>query len=267
MELTKNISHSISHRIFLVLQKNNLTCLIVDKHKNPLFIEEFEWLDEASLTNYLSNRNYLNEIYSSSRLILVEPKFTLIPSSYLLSQDEYKTIFSLNHSLKSDEELVTLEIDYDKQILCSVYKELYLPLSKSFPGLRTFHELYYILKDHRISEIQGQVIVIGWLRGSLFIAAIHNNQLILANNFDVKHDEELKYYTMLVCEQLDFKNEQCSLVVLQSDIAASHIDWFSDYFKKVISPDLSEINIEKLTNAELNLFNKSYILQAALLCE
>lgn len=267
MELTKNIGHSISHRIFLVLQKNHLTCLVVDKHKNPLMLEEFEWLDEHSLVNYLKQRSYLNEIYSSSRFILVEPKFTLIPASYLLLQEEYETIFSVNHNLKSDEELVALEIDYEKQILCSVYAELYKPLSKCFPGLRTYHELYYILKDHRINKLQGQVIVIGWLHGSLFIVALNNNQLILANNFDVKQEEELKYFTMLVCEQLDFKNEQCTLVVMPSDITSDQSDWFKDYFNEVVIPDLSEIDIEKLSPSERKAFLKSYVLHAALLCE
>jgi hypothetical protein len=267
LELTKNISHSISHRIFLVLQKNHLTCLILDKNKTPLMLEEFEWLDEQSLTNYLKQRTYLNEIYSSSRLILVEPKFTLIPASYLLTQEEYETIYNLNHNLKTDEELVALEVDYEKQILCSVYSELHQPLSKCFPGLRTYHELYYILKDHRINKLQGQVIVIAWLRGSLFIAAINNNQLVLANNFDVKQEEELKYFTMLVCEQLEFKNEQCSLVILPSEITSSQKAWFFDYFNEVIIPDLSEIDVEKLSNAEQKAFLKSYVLHAALLCE
>lgn len=230
-------------------------------------LEEFEWLDEQSLLNYLKQRVYLNEIYSSSRLILVEPKFTLIPASYLLLQEEYETIFSLNHNLKSDEELVALEVDYEKQILCSVYAELYQPLSKCFPGLRTYHELYYILKDHRINKLQGQVIVIALLRGSLFIAAINNNQLVLANNFDVKHEEELKYFTMLVCEQLEFKNEQCTLVVLPSEITTVQKEWFSDYFNEVTIPDLSEIDIEKLSDAEQKAFLNSYVLHAALLCE
>jgi hypothetical protein len=267
LELTKNIGHSISHRIFLVLQKNHLTCLVVDKHKHPLMIEEFEWLDEHSLANYLKQRSYLNEIYSSSRLILVEPKFTLIPASYLLLQEEYEAIYNVNHNLKNDEDLVALEVDYEKQILCSVYSELYQPLSKCFPGLRTYHELYYILKDHRINKLQGQVVVIAWLRGSLFIAALNNNQLILANNFDVKHEEELKYFTMLVCEQLEFKNEQCTLVVLPSEIPSEIKEWFTDYFNEVVSPDLSEINMEKLSQAEQKTFLKSYVLQAALLCE
>ena len=79
-------------------------------------IEEFEWLDEHSLANYLKQRSYLNEIYSSSRLILVEPKFTLIPASYLLLQEEYEAIYNVNHNLKNDEDLVALEVDYEKQI-------------------------------------------------------------------------------------------------------------------------------------------------------
>ncbi len=267
LELTKNIGHSISHRIFLVLQKNHLSCLITDKHKNPLLFEEFEWLDDASLKKYFNQRSYFSEIYSSSRLILVEPKFTLVPASFHLLPEEYATIYSINHNLKSDEELVVLDVDYEKQIMCSVYAELYKPLSTAFPGLRTYHELYYILKDRRINKLRGQLIVIGWLRGSLFLAAFNDTQLLLANNYDAKQEEEIKYFTMLVCEQLDFNNEQCTLVVLQSEISNNHIDWFKEYFNEVICPDLSEIDVQKLTNQEQNGFLKSYVLHSAILCE
>ena len=72
---------------------------------------------------------------------------------------------------------------------------------------------------------------------------------------------------MLVCEQLEFKNEQCTLVVLPSEIPSEIKEWFTDYFNEVVSPDLSEINMEKLSQAEQKTFLKSYVLQAALLCE
>lgn len=267
MEAAVKINHAISHRIYLLLQKNHLNCLITDKNKTPLLFETFEWLDEAGLSGIINSRSYFSEIYSSCRLILAESKFTLVPAQFHLYPEEYEPLLSSQHRIKSDEMIVDLELDDEKKVICSVYKDIYNPLSKAIPGCRTVHMLFYLLNDKRFTGGAGFTVIAALQRGELFITVSKGRQLLLANCFDVKNEEELKYFVMAAVEQLQLDLHNTTLFCPPSEITSEQQKWFNDYFSDVVSPVNNETDFSKLDATQLPALKKAYILQSALLCE
>ncbi len=263
MDKERDFNHSISHRIYIVLHHHDVCCLITDKNKKPLLLDQWEWLDEGLLLDILKSKKYFQEIYSSSRLILSESKYSLIPSSFHLSDDENEMIFAMNHRLKPDERLLELETDEKITVLAAPFEELYRPLSTAFPGIRVRHHLHYFLRDPRILHQKGEQLLVSLTGEDLTVIAKRNQDLILANTYLVKNQEEFRYFVMLVTDQCEMDTGTCKLYLWgQLDK-----EWFKDYFTEIQVMEGADGLLFGLTKEESDILRNFPVLQSALLCE
>jgi hypothetical protein len=242
--------------------------VVTDKHKSPICFERFELIDGDILKSITANRPYLNEIYSSSRLILNEPKFILVPAALHMNPDDLETTFSLNFDLKEDETLVEEDLDDEKRLAFSALSEVYMPLSIKFPGIRVHHCIFYLLKTlHEMASREDETIGIARQGEYITVLAMRGNALLLANSFVAKSNEEVVYFSMLAIEQLGLNHKGLSLHLLGKWNNQELIDWFRDYITFVGEVVPKEIDVSNLSSIEQEQFYADYTLQAALLCE
>lgn len=233
----------------------------------PLLFERFKGITAEMLENILSQRSYFREIYSSSRLILDVPKYTLYPSENYLNEAESELLFRINHRILTTEELIELEEDQHIKALCAVDTHLYQPLSKLFPGIREYHHVHYLLMDAGWSHVKGECLGIYLRNNTLTILVKRNQSVLLVNTYTIENEEELRYYTMLSAELTGIDALNSSMFIWPSDFNPSSKEWFEPYFQSVEYIPVPLQLSQYLNEDESKDFNTESILHAALSCE
>lgn len=267
MENTKSINHAISHRIFLVLHAQRLSCLITDKHKIPIFFETFGGITTDKIEDLIQTRSYFREIYSSSRLILDLPKYALYPAESYLNEEESALLFRINHRNTVSEQLIELEEDTRVKSICAVDSSIYQSLSRVFPGLRIYHHLHYLMSDTQWVHAKGENMAI-YLKGQdLTILVKRNQSLLMTNTYQAENEEEIRYFTMLAAEQTGMDALQGKIFFWPSDFDPMVYKWFKPYFKEIERLDPEPSHFQWLSEEEQVLFKSASILHVALTCE
>ncbi len=267
MENTKSINHAISHRIFLVLHANRLSCLITDKHKIPIFFETFVEITSEKMDNLMQTRAYFREIYSSSRLILDLPKYALYPAESYLNEEESALLFKINHRNTVSEQLIELEEDTRVKAICAVDANIYQSLSHVYPGLRIYHHLHYLMSDTHWVHAKGENMAI-YLKGQdLTILVKRNQSLLMTNTYQAENEDEIRYFTMLAAEQTGIDALQGKLFIWPSDFDPMVNEWFKPYFEDIERLEPEPTYFQWLSEEEQVLFKNESILHLALSCE
>ncbi|MEA3316725.1 MAG: DUF3822 family protein [Bacteroidota bacterium] len=262
-----SIQVSLNGFSFCILDKVRKKYIVL-KHINidhNLHQEDFlDTLEDIIENNELLNNNN----FLSSKLIFVNNKSSIIPTSLFNKNDLIKYI-KLNHHINELD-----EIHYQKLSYINAYSVFTIPnlvaniFAKKFKNIKFYNQNipfinFAMLKHHN----DNAKVSVNFNNDNIDIAVIKNGELLLSNNFKLKNISDATFYIMYVFKQLELNPEKNHLFL------SGLIDKTSAYFldlKKYVRFINFEKKSEEYTNSYTfkNIYQHTFLnLQNLINCE
>jgi len=182
----------------------------------------------------------LQRRYDEVDISLMTPKFTLVPTAFLMPGEEREALSAVVDLAPSDEVLVTdvprfgASLVYSLSIGETLSRMIAqnLPAPDGRPG-RILPEIWYLLRDlEKVTDYNK--ILASVADGHLYLVIAQGNALQLANVFPAPDFTTAEYYLFLAIKQLQI-NPELSSVHFRTPLGASDEMSLYRYFKSVNS--------------------------------
>jgi hypothetical protein len=239
---------SISDKLFLELNRGNISYLVCNKTHVPLKSGNYELMDADLLENVFKTNVVFQQIFASVHLNFRNADFVLLPQE-LSSEDNNKKAFGMNYQLKFDERLKSGFIGNAIEIVYRTPFHLLEVIKNTFPGVQCKHELEFFCKcwfGTAINSYSSDIFA-SLSREKLLLTIRSKGSIIFANLFDVNTMDDIFYFCMLAVEQLELDIEQLNMHWLLEDtkVELEHIKArFGPYIGN-IRPYLFDIQAEQ----------------------
>jgi hypothetical protein len=209
--VSADFHHNITHRLIFEVQNENLFYAISTKDDQIVKQGDLKFIDVDLLENLLAHNSVLNKIYSRVTLLYSETDFIIFPSQIAQNQDIEK-LFAINSVLKTDQRLVTDAFDSEIHFAFAINQSYIDLFKKQYSNLEVKHEaeLFYHKTKGSSGSTEWQIHAKA-TSTRLLLSVFKGSSLQLINYFDVKDHDDLFYYVMLACEQLEIDIEKTKL--------------------------------------------------------
>jgi len=205
----------------IVVLKNEIVAIAVN-----VISKEIEAFDKVGNLNDLSLSQYK---FSDVNVIIVDDQFTLIPES-IFSEDKVDSY--LNFSTETLEEcniIVSKNQQFSLNTVWYLKNELKKSIIQYWPGSTFSHLISHNLESTNKNEAS-HTLFIDFLKGSISILLLTNQELQIANQFETNGDEDALYYLLLTLEQSNVKVENLQVILSSTESFKIKLN---KYFKKI----------------------------------
>jgi len=192
----------------------------------------------SSLANY-------NPIFAHT----FNPDWTLMPQAVFEEKDA-KTILKFNTAADGAEAKWNRVIGLDAVICSAPDQDISKKVEEIFPGLDVRHGVGPLLEYCRKVEKKNEHIFLHEANGRFTLIVFDGAKLLLANSFDGKFDEDVRYFVLYTLKQL--KIETTSAFTFLGDVAEnkSILDMLGPYLHNIKSPILADSPANKTATSE-----------------
>jgi len=171
---------------------------------------------EQTILAILEQKPFLSHSFDSVKTIVNSNHTVFVPVS-LFDETQKENLFSFNHTLKSDELLLTDNApNIGAKIISSVIEYIPRFIQKIFPASSIIslsaaltEELFVLYKNKNTS--QNAFVHIQQKQFEILIFA--ENKLLFFNSFQYKTSEDCLYYILFTLEQMQMNPEQTTLIL------------------------------------------------------
>lgn len=209
--------------LFLLIEKEKVQLSLKERRTGKMLAFEkvlaqgnkiSGWKDLLENTSSQSRilRNYE---FSKVTACITSKEYTLVPEALFKNGDEiiyFRKNFSFTpQTIIRSQHVSTLDL----HVIFGIDNDLEKEINHLFQDAQIFHHSQAILSDlgmHGIKE-NGKQIKVNIQSDMIDILVSENKKIILLNSFNWKTQEDILYYTLFVCEQLEINPAHLNLVV------------------------------------------------------
>lgn len=255
----------ISNRVFYFCE--------IDSEKNcPLVVCAFP-LENAvnkSISEQLliavNHFGFSRKTYKTVLVNEVSPQFTLCPTPFY-EPDNARALLEFNCGDTEQQLILTDDIHSTIKLIYTIDEALQSTLDKLFPQHQLKHEITVLARLMlNTEELSKENMLISIRDNSIEVIVKQNQQLILANQYNVKTNEDVLYYVLFILEQYQLNPLTVALTLVGNMEANSELFVsLKKYIKRVrIATGHKTLNWQYLTGMPQH-FN--YTLLNRLFCE
>ena len=209
--------------LFLLLEQTVIQLALKERRTGKLLAFEVLPIKDKKKTGW---KNLLENTTTYSRILrnfeflkvtagIVSPEFTLIPEA-LFKQGDENIYFGKNFPLSKDKVIHVQHIpEFHLYTVFGIESELDKELNHLFQDPRLWHYskafLYGISMNANADD--GKQLWLHIQLNKIDIIVSENKKLLLINSFSWQTNEDILYYTLFVCEQLELNPEKFSLTI------------------------------------------------------
>ena len=204
---------SASYQLSILIGMDSFGYIISDTHQNILALKDYDFHESPknedalkdALEDIYSEDRYLNLSFSTIRVSICGPVFTLIPDR-LFNKSEKDTY--LDHltdvpaeSIIRADELFSLSV----RNVYPVDQKIHSWVKKRFPGAKIYHQATTLLSGWIKQALPSDKkrIFVQLFPKSMTVALFEKGALIFVNSFSFLSAKDFTYYLLLVFEQFD----------------------------------------------------------------
>lgn len=223
----------------------------------PNFFIAYFYSDYDGQKPLAYKRGNLDETEEFSSLANYNPIFahtfntdwTLMPQAVFEEKDA-KTILKFNTSADGAEAKWNRIIGLDAVICSEPDKTVTDRVNEIFPGLDLRHGVGALLEYCRKVNKSNEHVFLHEAEGRFTLVVFDGDKLLLANSFDGKFDEDVRYFVLYSLKQL--KIETTAAFTFLGDVVAnkSVLDMLGPYLHNIQSPLLSDSPAQEIAQSE-----------------
>lgn len=236
MSSSGHYSHSVSHRLILLLGDSTFAYQILDKNSEPIFGASFTFDAIQQLKNYIREDAHIKQAFARTDVIFQDVEYMLIPQTFALAGR--MELYRLNHPFDGMNQLLRhVGTNWDAEFCFGLSAELWNVLKENFPVFE--HRLdIELIANWLMLEAEapeGYTLAVYHHQQKMHLLLLNSNQNFeLINAYHFANMEEWFYYVMLVGDQLGIKGEECNLLLLgSSEMNEAGMELCEDYFRDI----------------------------------
>lgn len=233
--------------LFMVVEKNAVQLALKERRSGSLLAFELipakdkkeSWKDLLENVSAQSKvlRNY--EFLKVTACIM-SPEFTLVPEALFKVGDE--EVYFRKNFPSSDNLVIKSQHDqkFKLNIVFGIEKDLEKELNHLFQDPQLFHYSQALLAgiSMQLKADAGKQIWLNVRQNKMDIVVSENKKLLLINSYSWQTNEDILYYTLFVCEQLELNPEKFHLTVTgEIEIGSALHQLLENYIKTVRIPE------------------------------
>lgn len=207
--------------LIIAIENTSVQLALIEKKTNRfLALEVFniEMIEDFDWKNYFENISGKSTIlrkheFSKVKICLTSLQFTLVPESLLHPGDE-QTYFKMNFKNHSNLEVKHSHINaFSLFTVYGVEIELQTVLSHLFQDPKIIHHSEILLQSIlRIGRSDtNKKLLLNIRKNDIDILIAEGKKVILMNSFNRNSEEDVLYYLLFTCEQLNIDTENISV--------------------------------------------------------
>ena len=207
--------------LIIAIENTSVQLALIEKKTNRfLALEVFniEMIEDFDWKNYFENISRKSTIlkkyeFSKVKICLTSLQFTLVPESLLHPGDE-QTYFKLNFKNHSNLEVKHSHINaFSLFTVYGIEKDLQTVLSHLFQDPKIIHHSEILLQSIlRIGRSDtNKKLLLNIRKNDIDILIAEGKKVILMNSFNRNSEEDVLYYLLFTCEQLNIDTENISV--------------------------------------------------------
>lgn len=233
--------------LFIVVEKNAVQMALKERRSGSLLAFELipakdkkeSWKDLLENVSAQSKvlRNY--EFLKVTACIM-SPEFTLVPEALFKAGDE-EIYFRKNYPVSENLTIRAQHVQSFKlNIVFGIEKDLEKELNHLFQDPQLFHLSQALLAgiSMQLKVEAGKQLWLNIRRNKIDIIVSENRKLLLINSYSWQTNEDILYFTLFVCEQLELNPEKFPLTVtgeIENNSALQRL--LENYIKSVRIPE------------------------------
>ncbi|MCD6018139.1 MAG: hypothetical protein K0S53_1260 [Bacteroidetes bacterium] len=182
-------------------------CELQSEQNKPLFIAHYPLQDQL---NHVLNEDLLHAIkhfrfsekpYKHVYVNYFEKQFTLCPTAFY-NEENNRTLLEFNAGPIGDKLIITDDVNSEIKLVYTIDENLKSVLDRLFPQHQLKHTLTVLSKLLLQSEeLVKEDIVLAIHNNYIEVVVKQGQQLLLANQFSIKTEEDVLYYVLFILEQ------------------------------------------------------------------
>jgi hypothetical protein len=170
----------------------------------PLFISHYPINEAEAHTAFLSAINYFQfskKNYSTVCINYFTEQFTLCPTQFFNESDK-KTLLEFNCGGVENKIVLTSDISSDVKLIYSISETLKSLFDQTFPNHHIKHSLCVLSQLMMNSkDLLSEDVLLTIHESRIEFVVKNNHQLLIANQFSVKTEQDVLYYLLFLLEQ------------------------------------------------------------------
>ncbi len=232
---------TLADSLIIELSENLIQfCEIQSEQNKPLFICSYPI--DAILKQDI-HEHFLNAInhfriskkdYKHVYINYFDSKFTLCPTNFY-NPENNRTLLEFNSGSTNEKVLLVDDINTDIKLIYSIGEELKSTFDLVFPHHQIKHTLTVLSKlILQTEELINENIVLYIHKNYIEITVKTGSQLLLANQFSIKTEEDMLYYVLFILEQYQLNPLTVHVTVAGNiDSTARTIQLLKKYIKHI----------------------------------
>lgn len=182
-------------------------CELQSEQNKPLFIAHYPLNDQL---NYVLNEDLLHAVkhfrfsektYKHVYVNYFEKQFTLCPGTFY-NEENNRTLLEFNAGTIGDKLIVTDDVNSEIKLIYTIDENLKSVLDRLFPQHQLKHTLTVLSKlTLQTEELAKEDIILAIHNNYIEVVVKQGHQLLLANQFSIKTEEDVLYYVLFILEQ------------------------------------------------------------------
>jgi hypothetical protein len=213
---TLDINSTENYEISVEVSPGSLSFCLLDTIRNKFIMlrssqpDNNRFYTAEDISEIINKDDFLTKKYKKINIIMLSPKFTLIPSP-LFDPGKKDDYFSFNHvSSESDIILNNKLSDPDSFLVYTVSKPFYDLVKNKWPGVHPFHHLKPLLEQVCGSgKNSGENYIHVHIEQDFFNLIYYcHNALRFCNSFKYRYTSDILYYILNIFNSMDIKQEE-----------------------------------------------------------
>lgn len=182
-------------------------CELQSEQNKPLFIAHYPFNDQLNyaLNEYLLHAvkhfRFSEKTYKHVYVNYFEKQFTLCPGTFY-NEENNRALLEFNTGTISDKIIVTDDVNSDIKLIYAIDENLKSALDRLFPQHQLKHTLTVLSKlTLQSEELAKEDILLSIHNNYIEVVVKQGHQLLLANQFSIKTEEDVLYYVLFILEQ------------------------------------------------------------------
>jgi hypothetical protein len=233
------IAHSVSHQLKLGISGQKLFYLVCDKNSKQIATGEKYISDSKTLQDLLDRDDVLSGIYSKTQLMVIAPKYVLVPEQFARHDHEY-SFYKLSNKSHPEERLFRDHNLEQKEIQYSGNRTLLRLIQQKYPNIEKHHVTTVF---HRQAEaLKGEcpdLLQLSIQDNFMYLTVSQNGTVLLSNAYHISNSEDIFYFSMLAMEQLKLEPSTTRIHLYNSSFKEQSLsNLFQNYFASTSSDTL-----------------------------
>ncbi|MES2566323.1 MAG: DUF3822 family protein [Bacteroidota bacterium] len=204
------ISDQADSLVIEISDQHFVFCEFHSEQNKPLFITHYPFNDilsktvNESLLYAVNHFRFSEKTYKHVYVNYFEKQFTLCPATFY-NEENNRTLLEFNAGKIGDKLIITDDVNSDIKLIYAIDENLKSVLDRLFSHHQLKHTVTILSRMLLQSEeLAKEDILISVHATYIEIVVKKGPQLMLANQFAVKTDEDVLYYVLFILEQYQF---------------------------------------------------------------